>query len=233
MKIENFDNAKEALRRFTESLMVCMDHKKDEPFFNLALSGGETAKKMFELWREEYTTIVDWKKIRFFWVDERCVPPSSPMSNYGEAQRLFFQPMHIMPDHIFPIEGDIDPGTEAMRYSRLVSELLPLHRNIPYFDCIVLGIGHDAHTASIFSDNMSILTDSRSYAATVNPSTKQWRITMTGHVILNDSPLLIPILGAEKSSLVELLQEGYKPHNATPAAYILSHAIDATLFVAV
>ena len=75
---------KEALRSMTEDMMA-MIRRKDFAPFNLALSGGETAKHMFSLWVDEYKDKIDWNNIRFFWVDERCVPPTSPDSNYGQT----------------------------------------------------------------------------------------------------------------------------------------------------
>ena len=78
---------KEALRSMTEDMMA-MIRRKDFAPFNLALSGGETAKHMFSLWVDEYKDKIDWNNIRFFWVDERCVLPTCPDSNYGHANHL-------------------------------------------------------------------------------------------------------------------------------------------------
>lgn len=232
MVIENFKDSKEALRSLTLNLMYYVDRKNDGRSFNLALSGGETAKQMFSLWADEYRAKMNWKNIRFFWVDERCVPPSDPESNYGHANRLLFKPLGIPPENIHRIHGEVEPGTEAMRYSRIVKEYLPRHGQLPYFDCIILGIGNDAHTASIFPDALPLLTDSRNYAVSQHPETGQYRVTMTGALILNDSPLLVPVVGAGKVALIDDLKEGYSTTNATPAAYILSHAVDAIVFTA-
>ena len=175
---------KEALRSMTEDMMA-MIRRKDFAPFNLALSGGETAKHMFSLWVDEYKDKIDWNNIRFFWVDERCVPPTSPDSNYGHANHLLFKPLCIPADHIHRIKGENEPGTEAMRYSWVVKEFLPLFNQMPTFDCIILGVGEDSHTASIFSTTMELLSDSRNYAVSQQPSTGQYRITMTGPLILN------------------------------------------------
>ena len=78
MIIENFKDDKEALRAMTGELVRYMDRKDDGLPFNLALSGGGTAQKMFALWVDEYKDKIDWDAIRFFWVDERCVPPTDP-----------------------------------------------------------------------------------------------------------------------------------------------------------
>ena len=100
---------KEALRSMTEDMMA-MIRRKDFALFNLALSGGETAKHMFSLWVDEYKDKIDWNNIRFFWVDERCVPPTSPDSNYGHANHLLFKPLRIPADHIHQIKGENERG---------------------------------------------------------------------------------------------------------------------------
>ncbi|MCD8137363.1 MAG: 6-phosphogluconolactonase [Parabacteroides gordonii] len=230
MKIENYKDNKEALRALTSQLMTYMSRKEDQKPFNLALSGGETAKKMFALWVDEYRDKIDWDSLRFFWVDERCVAPTDPDSNFGHANKLLFEPLQIPRDHIHRIHGEVEPGTEAMRYSRIVKEYLPRHGQFPYFDCIILGIGGDSHTASIFPDNLPLLTDSRNYAVSQHLETGQFRITMTGPIILNGSPLLVPVLGADKGPAIEELKQGYSAVNAAPAAYILSHAVDSIVY---
>ena len=181
---------KEALRSMTEDMMA-MIRRKDFAPFNLALSGGETAKHMFSLWVDEYKDKINWDNIRFFWVDERCVPPTSPDSNYGHANHLLFKPLRIPADHIHRIKGENEPGIEAMRYSWVVKEFLPLFNQMPTFDCIILGVGP---------------------------------------LILNGTPLLVPVLGTNKESVIQRLSDGYSPSNDTPAAYILSHAVQATSY---
>lgn len=213
----------------TDELIRLIRQKGSVPF-NLALSGGETAKQMFALWVDEYKEKVDWQALRFFWVDERCVPPSNPESNYGHALRGLFKPLRIPAGHVHRIKGEGEPGTEAMRYSWEVKEFLPRFNQMPAFDCVILGVGGDAHTASIFPNTMKLLSDSRSYTVSQHPSSGQYRITMTGPLILNGAPLLVPILGAGKEPVIEELMKGYSPSNATPAAYILSHAIEATIY---
>lgn len=232
MMIERFNDKKEALRALTEKLMRLIEEKKEPMPFNLALSGGGTAKQMFDLWREVYKDKIDWDHLRFFWVDERCVAPGDEESNFGQAERLLFKPLHIPADHIHRIRGECEPGAEAMRYAWEVKEFLPRFNQLPTFDCIILGIGEDAHTASIFPTTLELLSDSRVYTVSRHPSTGQFRITMTGPLILNGSPLLIPLLGKEKEHVLRELIAGYSPAHPTPAGYILAHAVEATIFFA-
>ena len=94
MIIENFKDDKEALRAMTGELVRYMDRKDDGLPFNLALrrrDGTEDVRSLVD----EYKDKIDWDAIRFFWVDERCVPPTDPDSNYGHANELLFKPLHI------------------------------------------------------------------------------------------------------------------------------------------
>ncbi len=229
MRIEVYKEGIEALRSMTERLLRLIEEKGTEPF-NLALSGGETAKKMFTLWVEEYKTKIDWNNLRFFWVDERCVSPEDPESNYGNADRYLFQPLNIPVENIHRIQGEDEPGVEAVRYSWEVKENLSRYDQLPIFDAIILGVGHDSHIASIFPDTYKLLYDSRLYTVSKHPVSGQYRITMTGPLILNNAPLLVPVLGGGKESIKKKLHEGYSNEDA-PAAYILSRAQDATVYL--
>jgi len=229
MRIEDYKDGKDALRAMTDRMLQLIN-EKDSSVFNLALSGGETAKKMFTLWKEEYIDRIDWNKLRFFWVDERCVPSTDPESNYGNANTNLFQPLNIPEEHIHHIRGEEEPGTEAVRYSWEIKEYLPRFDQLPIFDCIILGVGPDSHIASIFPNTSKLLYDSKSYTVSQHPISGQYRITMTGPLILNNAPLLVPILGTGKHTIKKKLHEGYSEEDA-PAAYILSRAKDATIYV--
>lgn len=229
MKTEKHNTGQEALRALTAHLIALMD-AKSERRFNLALSGGETAKQMYDLWASEYEDALDWGRLHFYWVDERCVAPDSPDSNYGHANRLLFEPLNISEKHIHRIKGENDPEEEAVRYAAEVESLVPAHNGQPRFDCIILGVGNDLHTASIFPHTMPLLTDSRSYATAAHPESGQIRVTMTGPVILNDTPLLVPVLGSGKSAVIQALEEADYSKHPTPAIYVASKAADVTLY---
>jgi len=229
-KIVKYANSDEALRAMTHRLVSYLLQKKDDSPFTLALSGGGTAKQMFRLWVNEYADTVDWQRFRFFWVDERCVSPTDEESNYGQAYRLFFEPMKIPVSNVFRIHGETDPEDEAVRYSSLVGEQVPANGSYPCFDAVILGIGNDGHTASIFPNLLPLLADSRNYVVSRHPVTNQYRISMSGTLILNSSHLLIPVLGIEKADLLSRLMDSTYLENGLPAAYILEHASDAVVF---
>lgn len=228
MIINNYPSADEALRAMTDSI-ISFAGQINRPF-SLALSGGETAKQMFRLWCEEYADKENWQKFHFFWVDERCVAQNDNESNYGEANRLFFKPMNIPSENIFRIKGEEDPSKEAIRYSKLVDSQVMTEGSRPRFDAIILGIGKDGHTASIFPNLLSLLKDKRNYVVSKHPVTGQYRISMSGTLILNGLHILIPILGPDKEQIFSQLSCSPFEENRLPFAYILENATEATVF---
>ena len=142
---------KEALRSMTEDMMA-MIRRKDFAPFNLALSGGETAKHMFSLWVDEYKDKIDWNNIRFFWVDERCVGPEHPESNYGLARRELLG--QVPATHFFRMRGEADPVEAAVKYEQQIRHDFNLGpQELPRFDFMLLGMGEDGHTGSIFPNS--------------------------------------------------------------------------------
>lgn len=198
--------------------------------FNLALSGGDTARRLFRLWAQDYHKKIDWSLIRFYWVDERCVSPEDDESNFKHANELLFQPLRIPPAHIFRIRGEANPEQEAERYTEIVKNRVTMFSDMPCFDCIILGVGADGHTASIFRNSMELLTDERCYAVSTHPVTGRKRITMTGPIILNGATLFVPIVGKGKTQMMNELVRAPRPCDETPACYILSRAQNLTVF---
>lgn len=227
MKLKIYNSQEDALRSMTECLIEKM--KQHGSPFHLALSGASTASKMFRLWVGEYRECIDWEQLRFYWVDERCVGPKDDESNYMHADELLFTPLNIAKEHIFRIHGERDPDTEAEYYSEVVKRELCGRDCLPEFDCVILGIGEDGHTASIFPDRPELLTDRRCYAVAVHPQSGQKRITMTGQLILNGKMILVPVLGENKAAV---LREVSDAGSATrlPAAYIMLNASEAIVY---
>ena len=167
MEMLSFDCVHDALQAMTEQLAAAVRQKTDGPF-HIALSGGGTAKLLFRLWAQEYVRKIAWSRLRFYWVDERCVPPDDPESNFKYADELLFQKIGIPDNHLFRIRGEEDPEQEARRYAAAVRAELPLQDGLPRFDAVVLGIGDDGHTASIFPHTPGLLTDPACYAVIRN-----------------------------------------------------------------
>ena len=230
MEVYYSKSAKDALREMTCKLIEVMRAESDNIPFNLALSGGNTARQLFALWQEEYRLLIDWNRIRFYWVDERCVSPEHEDSNFKQAYENLFGPLGIPQTRIYRIRGEEDSSKEANRYSELIDQQLPKKNDLPHFDAIILGIGTDGHTASIFSSCHFLLNDIQIYAVSKHPDTGQLRITLTGPVILNDTPLLIPVIGEDKRKILERLLEARTATEDFPAACIVYRAASAFVF---
>ena len=104
---------------------------------------------------------------------------------------------------------------------------LPGYSDLPRFNCIILGVGTDGHTASIFPESSNLLTDRRCYAVSQHPVTGQKRIGMTGSLILQGKHILVPVLGPEKKEIIEHIAQG---EGNFPALYILSKARNAYIY---
>ncbi len=173
--------------------------------FNIALSGGSTPGILFKQLaasRENFHRKT-WEKVNFFWVDERCVPPESAESNYRMTNETLLRKLQISPGNIFRMKGENDPKEEAKRYSSLLSMQLPQENKFPVFDLILLGMGGDGHTASIFPNQMNLLSSEEICAIAYHPETGQARITLTGNVINNAKQVFFLVTGEDKAITLE------------------------------
>lgn len=229
MELKLYDTAECALRGMTDRLL-CRLGLTGKPF-HLALSGASTARRMFDLWVREYREKMDWERLRFYWVDERCVAPCDEESNFRYAGELLFRPLGIPLPHIHRIHGECPPETEAERYAEMVEREVPASSGLPCFDGVILGIGEDGHTASLFPDALELLTDRHCYVVSRHPQTGQKRITMTGPLILNAKTILIPVIGREKTTILQRVLHAVRCENYDlPAAYIIAHAPETVVF---
>ena len=130
----------------------------EKGFFTLALSGGHTPLTLFRLlaspkWQKHLGWgLSEWARTRVFWADERCVAPEHPESNFGNADRVLFGSLgHGETEFLFRMHGEAEPEAAAIAYAHQLCEYVPARLNgIPRFDCILLGMGEDGHTASLF-----------------------------------------------------------------------------------
>ena len=183
MKLSVFPSSIETSRALILRLVEIMNEEPDR-VFNIAVSGGNTPALMFDLWANEYVKSTPWDRMRIYWVDERCVPPDDSDSNYGMMRKLLLGLTPIPYENVFRIRGEAKPAKEAVRYSELVRQQVPLKRGWPEFDIVLLGAGDDGHTSSIFPDRR--LADSNSiYVVSAHPRNGQKRIAMTGYPIQN------------------------------------------------
>ena len=187
---------------------------------NFALSGGSTPKAIFDFWASNFKDKIEWERINFFWGDERCVPPDHTDSNYLMTFDHLLSKINIPQKNIFRIEGNNEPEFESKRYSKLLLEHVPPTNKIPSFDLIMLGLGEDGHTASIFPNSINLIDDPGICAVSKHPSTDQKRITLTGTIINNAAEVVFFITGEKKSKIVEAILNKREGFEKLPAAHI-------------
>jgi 6-phosphogluconolactonase len=202
--IKIFLSPYELAEKFAEELVKTItESAKKRKIFSIALSGGSTPQLLFSVLGDHFSKSAPWEYVQFFWGDERCVPPDSRESNYGMAMRKFLEKIKIPASNIHRIIGESDPEKEAYRYSEEISEYTVKRDGMPIFDLIILGLGEDGHTASIFPGNKELLDSSKICEVAVHPSTLQKRITLTGRVINNADFVNFLVTGAKKADIVE------------------------------
>jgi 6-phosphogluconolactonase len=187
---------------------------------NIALSGGSTPKLLFDILASEFSEKIDWKKIHLFWGDERCVLPTDSQSNYKMTLAHLISKVEIPEKNINRILGENNSEVEAKRYASLLRTQLTQSNNIPQFDIIMLGLGEDGHTASIFPHEMELLESEEVCVVATHPESGQKRISLTGQVINNAKEVCFLVTGTGKAEKVkEILYKtgGYKNY---PAYYI-------------
>jgi len=190
--------------------------------FNLVLAGGGTPRAVYEyLTRPEFKSSIHWNCIHFFWGDERCVPPDHEDSNYRMAREALLDPLKIPQENIHRILGENDPAIEAVRYAQEINNnLKPLSGETPRFDWILLGLGTDGHTASLFPGAQPIEDRSGLCAVAIQPESGQQRITLTNRVLNQAHRVSFIVTGKSKGQVVaEILNESPQSKNY-PATHV-------------
>ncbi len=187
----------------------------------VALSGGSTPVLLFELWASEYASSVDWSRIHFFWGDERCVDPDDSDSNYGVAKKLFLDKIQIADENVHRMMGESDPDEERLRYENEVYENVDIDDNaVPVFDLVILGMGEDGHTASIFPHQSQYLKSPQVCEVAIHPDTAQKRITLTGPVLSRAKKVAFLITGEEKADVLAQVVNKTGGFDSFPASHI-------------
>lgn len=181
--------------------------------FSVSLSGGSTPRALYELLAEpHYAAQADWSKVAFFWGDERCVPPDHPDSDYGMAKIALLD--HLTTNaslQIYRLEGEIQPEVAANRYEQVLRNYFG---NDPEqsFDLLLLGLGEDVHTASLFPGTQPIHETSRQVVAHYVPKLSAWRLTLTPPILNRAQTTVFLVTGAAKlPALRHLLHSPYSP----------------------
>ncbi len=204
--------------------------------FNVALAGGTTPRAAYDLLASQpRCDRVDWARVRCYFGDERCVPPSDSESNYKTAQDALLARVPVLRENVYRMRGELPPVEAAIAYARILRNTLGA---APQLDLCMLGLGADAHTASLFPGN-DPLTDDESLVRAVYAQSAQaakWRLTITPEVINASREVLFGVSGQEKAEALHAVREASFDPCLRPAQIVRPHSgrllwlVDAAAF---
>ena len=184
---------------------------------SLVLSGGETPRRLYRCLAEEYREHVPWAHVNIFWSDERYVSHDDPRSNYRMARETLLDHVPVSPGHVYPMPTDPDnPDEAARRYEETLRANFSGARS--WFDLILLGIGSDGHTASLFPNSPALDETQRCVVVAAAPVEPKVRLTFTPPALNRADTVFFVVTGADKApALRRIVKDSPDPH-LCPAA---------------
>lgn len=172
--------------------------------FTVSLSGGSTPRGLYSRLAQASRNL-PWDKIYFFWGDERHVPPDDKDSNYRMVRETLLSQAPILPEHVFRMHAEkSDAARVAEEYERTIQEFFDLKPGeLPRFDLVLLGLGPDGHTASLFPESAALRERSRLVVANWVEKFGHYRLTFTAPVINNAAEVMFLVSGAEKTAALQ------------------------------
>jgi len=185
---------------------------------DIALAGGSTPRAVNALLTAApRRSALDWSRVVFWFGDERCVPPDDEQSNYKMNRQTLLDPLGIRPDHVHRMRGEDDPSAAAADYD------VEMRRELgqaPRLDLILLGMGPDGHTASLFPGTTTQIDDDKLCIAHHIPKLDTWRMTLTPQAFNAAHNVAITAGGTEKADALREVLEGPKQTDVYPAQLI-------------
>ncbi len=224
-KIEVFPDPKRLIQAAAEHVIEIISQGIiDNGRISIGLSGGSTPRPLYSLLASEtYSERIDWLKVHIFWGDERCVPPKSPESNYRLARETLLDAVPVPPGNVHRIRGEEDPEKAAVEYEKEMRAFFGVDTGEPSrwgFDLILLGMGENGHTASLFPWAPALREKQRWVMAQYVEEVTMWRITLTPVVINAAKNILFIVSGADKAERVQTVLEGPFQPEVLPAQII-------------
>lgn len=184
--------------------------------FNVALTGGSTPRAAYTLLGSDaYRERLDWSRVYVFWGDERCVPPDDEASNFRMARETLLDHVAIPNENIFRMRGEDPPELAAAAYERLLHNVVGER-----FHLIHLGMGADAHIASLFPGSAALREENRWVYSQFAEAADMWRITLTPVVINNAAAITFMVAGSQKAAAVARVLEGPRAPVEIPAQLV-------------
>lgn len=192
--------------------------------FLLVLSGGRTALPLFDTLAHDYALRIDWPAAHVFWADERCVPPDDEASNYGAAKRHLLSHVPVAPTGVHRIRGELAPPVAAGAYQTELAQFFGMRspREGTAFDLVLLGMGGDGHTASIFEGSPALESPEWAVGVEAPPGTaERGRVTLTAAAISASRHALMLVTGEAKADAV---RRALEPGTRLPAGLVAAQS---------
>ncbi len=210
-KIEVFATSAEMIEKAAELIVgILSDTLRKKGRASLVLSGGSTPKALYELLAsEKYRDKISWENILIFFGDERCVPPDDPQSNYKMSHEALLSKVPVPEENIFRMKGELPPEAAAAQYEAAIKNSLG---DGNHFDVVLLGIGTDGHTASLFPGTGALNETEKLVAANYVEKLNAFRITLTFRVINTSQNIIFLAVGKEKAEAIgKIFEEKDEP----------------------
>ncbi len=204
-----------------ELIRAANDAVQQRGRFTIALSGGSTPKNLYTLIAAN-ASVLPWDRMFFFWGDERYVPPNDPQSNFRMANEALLSKVPVPPANIFRIAAENpDAAAAALAYEKTLREFFDVARGeFPRFDFILLGIGPDGHTASLFPETAALQEKTRLVVANWVEKMKARRITFTLPVLNAARIAAFLVSGTDKAAILHEVLEGKGPDEKYPCRLV-------------
>lgn len=213
---ELFDAAAEEVIKATNEAVASRGR------FAIALSGGSTPKSLYNLLATNARTVLPWDKMFFFWGDERHVPPTDPESNYRMTDEAMLAKVPVPPGNVFRIPAENpDAAAVAEDYEKTLRKFFKVEPgSVPRFDLILLGLGPDGHTASLFPGTAALKEKSRLVVANWVEKLKTHRLSLTLPVLNAARCVAFLVSGTDKASVLKTVLEEDAPGEQYPAKLV-------------
>jgi 6-phosphogluconolactonase len=219
-KIHIYPNKKELVIGTTKKITHIIEQTlQKNGLCHVVLAGGNTPREVYALLATNlYKNRVDWNRVHLYWGDERTVPPEHPDSNFGMAQQALLALIKIPQENVHRIRGEISPKQAAAEYAELLRG--QFQQFPPSFDLVILGVGEDGHTASLFPGTDVLEVMDQPAAAVFVPKLNTWRVTLTLPVLNAAKQVVLLVSGTSKSGIIQRIMNVDKPTEYLPVTLV-------------